>query len=278
MNYAELKKRGRELLERAGLEDPEGDAKALLLGCFHLSLTDYALHMHDEVPDENENTYLELIARRAEREPVQYILGTAPFLGFDFVVTPDVLIPRFDTEILVEYALGRLHSGDEILDLCTGSGCVIISLLRLGPEGMSGTGSDLSENALLIAEKNAGRLETGVNFVHSDLFEQIDGRYDMIVSNPPYIRSEEVDRLDREVREYEPRMALDGAGDGLYFYRKIISGADAHLKDSGVLAVEIGYDQGEAVSRLMRESGLKSVCILQDLAGRDRVVFGEKHE
>ncbi len=278
MNYAELKKTGRDMLERAGLADPEEDARALLFGCCGFSLTDYALRMRDAVPAELAETYLSQIVRREEREPIQYILGTAPFLGNEYLVTPDVLIPRFDTEILVEYALGRLHPGAEILDLCTGSGCVIISLMLLGPEGMKGTGSDLSEAALLVAEKNAERLGAGVNFVHSDLFAQIDGKYDMIVSNPPYIRSEEVDRLDREVREYEPRMALDGSKDGLFFYREIISGAGSCLKENGVLALEIGYDQGEAVSALMRENGLTSVGILRDLAGKDRVVFGEIHE
>ena len=201
-------------------------------------------------------------------------------MGFSFRVNPHVLIPRQDTEILVETALEKAENHMRILDLCTGSGCIIISLSKMILEGREPAweieceGSDISPEALKTAKGNADRLGARVHFIQSDLFENIRGAYDMIVSNPPYIQTSEIEELQDEVRLYDPRIALDGKEDGLYFYRRIIEEAREHLSEKGWLLFEIGWDQKEAVSNLMEEAGYTPVTVKKDLAGLDRVVMG----
>ena len=195
-------------------------------------------------------------------------------MGLDFVVNENVLIPRQDTETLVEEVMKQLHDGFRILDLCTGSGCILLSLLHYS-NGCTGVGADISEAALAVARENAGRLgETSAVFVRGDLFENITGQFEIIVSNPPYIRTGTIETLMDEVRLYEPRLALDGHEDGLYFYRRIISEGKRHLCGGGMLFLEIGYDQREDVMRLMEEAGYRDVAAARDLAGLDRVVYG----
>ena len=184
-----------------------------------------------------------------------------------------VLIPRFDTEILVEEVMKELHDGFSILDMCTGSGCILLSLLKYS-NNCSGVGVDISENALAVAKENQKRLGLDASFVQSDLFEQITGKYDIIVSNPPYIRSDVIPTLMEEVRLHEPVLALDGTEDGLFFYRKIVKESTDYLNGGGWLFFEIGYDQGEAVKKLMEENGFKNVKVVKDYAGLDRVVLG----
>ena len=198
-------------------------------------------------------------------------------MGLTFHVDQNVLIPRQDTEILVEEVMRRLHDGMRILDLCTGSGCILLSLLHYS-NGCTGVGADLSGSALQTARENEGRVPgTNVTWIQSDLFENIDTaeRFDVIVSNPPYIRTDVIDSLMPEVKDYEPYPALDGKEDGLYFYREIIAQAGAYLNPEGMLFFEIGYDQGEAVRRLMEEAGYRELEVVKDYAGLDRVVFGE---
>lgn len=199
-------------------------------------------------------------------------------MGLTFAVNEHVLIPRQDTEILVEEVLKELHDGMRVLDMCTGSGCILLSLLHYS-NACEGLGVDLSADALEVAEQNAETLLDAVNadrvhFLQSDLFDKVEGKFEIIVSNPPYIASAEVEKLMPEVRDHEPRMALDGTEDGLYFYRRIIEEAGKHLVSSGMLFFEIGYDQGQAVSELMRTEGYREVQVVQDYAGLDRVVFG----
>ena len=190
-----------------------------------------------------------------------------------------MLIPRQDTEILVEEVLKNLHDGMEILDMCTGSGCILISLLRYSND-CAGLGVDISGGALRVAEKNAQNILSGfsgkVRFLESDLFENVEEMFDVIVSNPPYIPAGDMEGLMPEVRDYEPRIALDGGEDGLVFYRKILEGSRSHLKKGGMLFFEIGYDQGRAVSKMMRETGFLDVQVRKDYAGLDRVVFGTR--
>ena len=198
-----------------------------------------------------------------------------------FYVNENVLIPRQDTEILVEEVLklSRTVFSEErrkalnILDVCTGSGCILLSLLS-NLENATGTGVDLSEKALKVAETNRENLGIPARWVHSNLFDKVQGTYDMIISNPPYIKTSVIEELMDEVKFHEPKMALDGKEDGLYFYREIIREAEQYLKEGGILAFEIGYDQGEAVSQLMEKQGYSQVQVIQDLAGLDRCVTG----
>ena len=218
--------------------------------------------------------FLQLIEKRAVHIPLQHLTGEQNFMGLDFLVNEHVLIPRQDTEILVEEIMRDLHDGIRILDMCTGSGCILLSLLHYSND-CSGVGVDVSEDALAVARQNADRLaEKQAVFIQSDLFEKVEGSFDLIVSNPPYIRSQEIAGLMPEVREHEPHLALDGKDDGLHFYREIIKGAMPHLKRGGQLFFEIGYDQGEAVQALLAANGYTEIAVVKDYARLDRVVYG----
>ncbi len=271
MNFRELFFEGKKRLEEADCPEPMADARALLFHEFHFSLADYAGKSADEAPEEGVRRYLALIEERMTRRPLAYITGEAPFYGRDFYVNENVLIPRFDTEILVEETLAVLKEGDSVLDLCTGSGCIPVTLALEGPEGCSVTGSDISEAALAVARRNSERHKAGVNYILSDLFENIPGRYAIITANPPYICSAVIETLMPEVRGYEPRLALDGAEDGLHFYRRIAAEAREHLIPGGRLLMEIGYDQAEAVLQILKDAGYTGGRIVQDLVGLDRV-------
>lgn len=280
MKYRDLYSQGIETLSSENIPDAKVDARILLEYACKTDRNALFLHGDMEVKDEDEKTYLELLSKRIMHIPLQYLTGEQEFMGLTYKVNESVLIPRQDTECLVEIVLKHLHDGMRILDMCTGSGCILISLLHYSND-CEGVGVDLSEEALNVARDNAERLSNNgisdkmnVNFVHSDLFENIDGNFDIIVSNPPYIKTEVIKGLMPEVREYEPMMALDGMEDGLYFYRKIISSAKEHLSRGGQLFFEIGYDQGQEVSDLMRKEGYTDVEVLKDLAGLDRVVYG----
>ena len=227
---------------------------------------------------EAEEKYLNWIRQRAEHSPLQQLTGEQGFMGLTFNVNENVLIPRQDTEILVEEVLKELHDGMRVLDMCTGSGCILLSLLHYSND-CEGLGVDLSAEALEVAGRNVLKVLTPekaehAHFLQSDLFEKVEGKFEIIVSNPPYIASAEVEKLMPEVRDQEPRMALDGTEDGLYFYRRIIEEAGKHLVSSEMLYFEIGYDQGQAVSELMRTEGYCEVQVVQDYAGLDRVVLG----
>ncbi|MCD7745576.1 MAG: peptide chain release factor N(5)-glutamine methyltransferase [Lachnospiraceae bacterium] len=342
-----------------GIEDAAVDVWYLMEFVTGVSRASYLADRERGLSEEQRDAYAALVNRRGAHIPLQHLTGEQEFMGLPFLVNAHVLIPRQDTETLVELALsvlereiparrtgagllcndsshpscGRSQIPDgcvgggigigsaaeqqekklqsyRVLDLCTGSGCIAISLekqweaRRVGgnlPDGRNsesvGTGmggrlaggesasclelyaSDLSEEALAVARENARRLDAGVHLIQSDLFAQIsvpgaEGVFDMIVSNPPYIRTSVIEELSEEVRLHEPRMALDGGADGLDFYRKIICESRDHLRPDGWLLMEIGYDQGEAVSDLMRENGFTEVCVRKDLPGNDRVVSG----
>lgn len=265
---------GKDLLKQANIEEYETDAWLLLEGAAKCTRNDLFLYGEKPLTQEQELLYIEYLEKRSSRIPLQHILGVQCFCGLEFVVTPDVLCPRFDTEVLIEEALKRIKSGSSILDMCTGSGCIILSLLHFTKD-CSGTGVDLSEKALKVAMQNAEKLEKECTFIHSDLFEHINGKYDVIVSNPPYIATKEIEALEPEVRMHEPMMALDGFEDGLFFYREIVSASVNYLNPEGWLMFEIGYDQGEQVSEMMKTAGYTDVKVIKDLAGLDRVVVGK---
>lgn len=272
MTLSGLLREGRGALQAAGIPEWDLDAWYLLEYAAHCTKNEYFLRPEKEVLPQEKQLYQTLIRKRSAHIPLQYLTGSQEFMGLSFFVDENVLIPRQDTEILVEEALRALGSGMRVLDVCTGSGCILLSLLKLCA-GLEGTGTDLSEKALQVAGENARRLGVEASFVQGDLFEPVSGKYDCIVSNPPYIASREVDVLMEEVRDHEPRMALDGGEDGLYFYRKIAAQSPKYLKDRGRIFLEIGFDQGEAVAGLLAPA-FDEVRIVQDLAGLDRVVCG----
>ena len=222
MTYQELYRKACGILVEAGCREAQADARQLLFYVADLDLSSYALRMNEKVPEDISMRYLETIARRSAREPIQYITGEAPFFGYTFYVTPAVLIPRFDTEILVEEALRYVKPDSHILDLCTGSGCILLTILAESRRKygdvceVRGTASDISEDALSVAKCNDERLRTEANFILSDLFNNICGTYDIITTNPPYIPTEIVAGLEPEVRDHEPNLALDGKEDGLF--------------------------------------------------------------
>ncbi len=275
MNLSSALIYGRKTLEEVNIVDAQVDAWELLEFTCGCDRTYYYLHMDEELSPEQEQLYRERIEKRASHVPVQHITGKAYFMGLEFFVNEHVLIPRFDTEVLVEEVLKRTKEGACILDMCTGSGCILLSVLYEKKDCI-GVGADISERALAVAQKNADSLGISASFVHTDLFEHIAGKYDIIVSNPPYIRTDVIDTLEVEVKEHEPVLALDGMADGLYFYRKIVAQAPEFLRENGYLCFEIGYDQGEAVSVLMKDGGFEQVTVIKDLSGLDRVVIGGK--
>jgi release factor glutamine methyltransferase len=272
--YKQLLQTGRELLKQKGIADADVDAWYLLAHVFQINRTDLMLKGDHTVEAEAEEHYLKLLKQRASRLPLQHILGTQEFMGLEFEVNQDVLIPRQDTETLVEEVL-KYCEGKEVLDLCTGSGCIIISLAKLG-RLRHAVGADLSEKALALAARNAHQLNVEVELIQSDLFERVDGMFDIIVSNPPYIPSGDIEALMPEVRDHEPRLALDGREDGLEFYRNISKAAKEHLKPEGLIFYEIGYNQGEAVREILTKEGFTEVTIKKDLSGLDRVVAGRR--
>ena len=278
MTYRECYEQGCRTLQAAGIEEAALDARLLLEAVCGTDRNDLLVHGEKPVAPEAEEKYLNWIRQRAEHIPLQQLTGEQGFMGLTFSVNEHVLIPRQDTEILVEEVLKELHDGMRVLDMCTGSGCILLSLLHYSND-CEGLGVDLSAEALEVAGRNVLKVlppekVEHAHFLQSDLFEKVEGKFEIIVSNPPYIASAEVDRLMPEVRDHEPRMALDGTEDGLEFYRRIIAEAGQYLVSSGMLFFEIGYDQGQAVSELMREHGYREVQVVQDYAGLDRVVYG----
>ncbi|MBQ7943661.1 MAG: peptide chain release factor N(5)-glutamine methyltransferase [Lachnospiraceae bacterium] len=274
MTYRELYNYGVEQLTAVGIEEAALDARLLLEYICHTDRNTLLVHGDSQRNAMEEEFYKAVIAKRAERIPLQHITGEQEFMGLSFRVNEHTLIPRQDTEILVEEAMRHLHDGMCILDMCTGSGCILLSLLKYSNE-CEGVGVDISAQALEVAGENATRLGLKADFIQSDLFEQVQGRFDMLVSNPPYIATKEIETLMPEVREHEPIQALDGMEDGLYFYRKIVEKSTDYLYNGARLYFEIGYDQGEAVSGLMRDKGFQDVKVIKDYAGLDRVVVGK---
>ncbi len=255
---AELRGAAQEVLSKAGIAQPQKEIRLLW-----------------EKAQDNENDFQALLKRRAAREPMSHILGSRAFFENDFQVNQYVLDPRPETETLVLAALE--NDFQNVLDLGTGSGCILLSLLAKRSSA-TGLGVDLSDAALEVAQRNADVL--GLNdcakFVRSDWFEDVNGTFDLIVSNPPYIAADEMDELAPEVREYEPRLALTDEGDGLDAYRAIIDQANAFMKANGRIMVEIGLGQGDDVMDLMERAKLENIETRQDLDGRDRVIIGQK--
>ena len=277
--YKEVLEDGIQLLETAAIEEARLDAWLLLEYTADITRAWYYAHMDDGLDAKTEERYRTLCTKRAQHIPLQHITGRAYFMGYEFCVDERVLVPRQDTEVLVEEAISRMRNLEkpQILDMCTGSGCILESILKFAERKgicVSGTGCDISEEALKVAKENDSRLQTGAVFIQGDLFENIAETYDMIVSNPPYIRTEEISSLEDEVKLHDPWIALDGKKDGLYFYRLIVKESVKHIKKGGYLLFETGFDQGKDVSVLLEEQGYEEIQVKKDLAGLDRVVMG----
>lgn len=265
---------GVDYLETHQIQEAKTDAWLLMEYTANINKNYYYMNMHEPMDAEEAKEYVTLIHRRADHIPVQYLTGEAWFYGRCFQVNESVLIPRQDTEVLVEEALKRIRPGMRVLDLCTGSGCILLTVLK--EADVTGVGSDLSSDALLVAEKNGKRIGVRPDWIQGDLFQNIEGAFDMILSNPPYIQSEVIETLDPEVKDHEPRLALDGSEDGLLFYRRITAEAPEYLNPSGWLCMEIGYDQGDALRMLFSESGrYTNIEIIKDLSGLDRVALAQ---
>lgn len=285
VTYREAVLKGAASLKCSGVESPEYDSRELMLKAAGFDSTQYLCRSTEKVSAECLATFQEYIERRMNREPLQHILGEACFYGRSFLVNENVLVPRLDTEILVEQALKVTRDNDAVLDMCTGSGCIIITM-ALERKLSFACGCDLSDKALEVAQSNAERLiqdNKGIfRFCQGDLFDSLDKncglepdshfKFDVIVSNPPYIETEVINTLSDEVRLHEPVMALDGSPDGLEFYRRISAKAPDYLNLGGYLLYEIGCNQGQQVSTIMEEAGFRDVEIIKDLAGLDRVV------
>lgn len=286
--YKELLDEGIRILSAAAIEEARLDAWLLLEYAADISRAWYFAHMDEPVNVERSSEYLELCGQRAKHIPLQHLTHQAYFMGYEFFVDDRVLVPRQDTEVLVETAIRHLEGkkAPRILDMCTGSGCILLSLLMEIP-GASGTGADISEDALRVAERNREslHLEERALLIQSDTFsadyfQKNSGNtgleYDMLISNPPYIPTADIEELMEEVRFHDPQIALDGKEDGLYFYEKISAQAGGYLKPGGWLMYEIGCEQGNDVSQIMRKNGFTNIEVIRDLAGLDRVVIGQR--
>lgn len=281
MVVKEMLEIGKRTLEGAGIYDAKVDAESLL--CHMLKIDRHGLFMlwSKTMDDSQCDIFFELIDRRASRIPLQHIVGHQEFMGLTFKVAENVLIPRMDTEVLVqavldaEEALGGKKLS--VLDLCSGSGAIGVSLAKLS-KGMKVTCSDISDDAIALTKANAKELKANITVKQGNMFEPFAGKilktkFDFIVSNPPYIESEVIPTLEREVTEHEPLLALDGGQDGLDFYRLIAEKAKTHLNKGGMLFLEIGHNQGQALTDILTEQGYSDVEVRKDFAGLDRVVI-----
>lgn len=271
---------GLNRLKTAGIEEYESDTKILfehITGIDHMKLL---LDGNKEIDETKLAAFRQVIEKRISHIPVQHLTGIQYFMGYEFIVNENVLVPRFDTEILVENVISYLKDGMKVLDICTGSGCIAISLM-LSKNNLEGLATDISEKALEVAKANKEKHSvSNLELINTDLVSGLESKYkdyfDVIVSNPPYIESKVIDTLSIEVKEHEPVLALDGGEDGLIFYRRLVDEALILLKDGGIFAVEIGYNQGQAVKELFENAKLREVRVIKDYAGLDRVVLGLK--
>ncbi len=276
MTIREMLVDGERRLQQADIPEAKVNAGYLFAHVTGMTKSSFFLRAEEEAEDGWLTEYGHVLELRMTRRPLEYITNETEFMGLPFYVDENVLIPRQDTECLVEEALPYVR-GKDVLDLCTGSGCIGISLAVLGG-CRSVTLADLSQAALRVARENAHKNQADVLFVQGDLFENIESTYDVIVANPPYIPTAEIGRLMPEVRDYEPLAALDGAEDGLHFYYRIIGESSRYLQFGGRLCFETGYNQGKAVRSYMEHSGYTDVEIKKDLAGLDRIVTGRRME
>lgn len=268
---------GTKMLTQAGIDEAELDAGYILEYITGLNSAQYFIHSEDIIEKNKAEEFFRLIERRSKRIPLSYVIGTRDFFGLTFKVDENVLIPEQETELLVEEVI-KHSEGKSVLDMCTGSGCIAISIALFGKPSKVAA-SDISEKALEVARENAKSLKAGeISFIQGDMFENVTDKFDIIVSNPPYIETGEIDELMPEVRDYIPRLALDGDIDGLKFYRIISKEAVKKLNKNGRIFYEIGYNQSRAVASILLENGFTDVKIMKDYSGLDRIVMAKLDE
>lgn len=295
MTYRELCRYGEAFLNESDIKDYKMDAWLLMGYVTGFDRTAYFMRADEAIEENQKAKYLELLRQRGKRIPLQHLTKEQEFMGLKFKVNEHVLIPRQDTEILVDTAItvlekkmqekalkGQISKEDmnlTVLDMCTGSGCIPISIEKMleqtyGANKLSlAMGVDISAKALQVARENGAMLKAKTKWTKSDLFTEVEGTFDVITSNPPYIRTAVIEELEEEVRLHDPRIALDGKEDGLYFYRRIVNECVPFLKENGWILFEIGHDQAEDVSAVLRQNGFTHIGVKKDLAGLDRVVF-----
>lgn len=277
---------GQNILKDAGIEEYENDTRVLAMFAFNISYTDMFMKMTEEMEEEDSEFFMDCISLRATHMPCQYITGSQEFMGYEFGTEDGVLIPRRETELLVEKALELTNSMKSVkaLDMCTGSGCIGISYELKRRESRHTDDevhlADISDDAIYVAEKNKYKLGSKCSIIKSDLFENIKDRYDIIMSNPPYIKTSDIDDIMEEVRDFEPRLALDGDTDGLMFYRRLAEEAKDYLYKGGILIMEIGFDQYEDVRDMLIENNFNDISLIKDYAGLDRIVvaYATEHD
>lgn len=274
MTYSSLYKELFTKLSDCGISDASSDLRLLFEHFLQKDRNFLLAHGDDNIPESDAKVITDAVNRRLLHIPLQHITGKADFMGLSFEVNENVLIPRFDTECLVEEVMTECCDGAKVLDVCTGSGCIIISLMCYKND-IEGYATDISPKALEVAKRNADALNANVVFFEGDLFENVTEKgFDYIISNPPYIRSGEINSLMEEVKDHDPVLALDGGEDGLIFYRRIADEAKAFLKIGGKIFFEIGNDQGDDVKRILESLSYKNIKVIKDYAGNDRIVSG----
>ncbi len=270
-SYKEVFEEGKKHLLGKKIEDWEIDAWYLFSHVFDMTRAQYFMD-YDKLSSQSQyRQYIDLIKTRANHVPLQEILGYTEFMGLKIKVNEHVLIPRQETEILVEEAL-KLCEGKDVLDLCTGSGCIIISLMKHGNINR-GMGTDISTEALKVARENAKINQVDIKFLQSDLFDNIEDKFDIVVSNPPYIPRDDIENLSKEVKDHDPLLALDGKEDGLYFYKMIAKDIKKYIRSNGYLLFEIGYNQADDVVSILKTEGISNIKVIKDLTGFDRVII-----
>lgn len=270
VKYYEILMQGEKALE--GLVEAKVDAFLLFSEAFHMSRAQYLMRRNEEITSDTQQ-YRDWLEQRKRRIPLQYILNSASFMGYDFYVNENVLIPRQDTEVLVEQALNTIkeYKNPKVLDMCTGSGCIAISIALLSNAQV--TAVDISDKALEVAAYNCKKLScTNVDLIQSNLFDKIENKFEMITSNPPYIPTKVIEGLEPEVKDFEPMLALDGSEDGLEFYRRLAIESKNYLVQGGSLLMEIGCEQANDVMHLLEVNGYSEISVIKDLANLDRVV------
>lgn len=280
MTWQALMKEELERLRQADIPEADSDIRLLAMDVAGCTYSTLILRMAEEVTEEQAQRLHAYVTERMTHKPCQYILGTQEFMGYEFATAEEVLIPRPETELLVEEACRIAENWKDtldgrkrrVLDLCCGSGCIGISFSKLRHGRDLVELADISDAAIALTKKNRERLQADCAVIQTDLFMQIEGKYDMIVSNPPYIRTDEIPKLMAEVRDFEPHLALDGKADGLYFYDRIIREAREYLYEDGYILFEIGQDQLDAVRGLLVENGYTDIKGIKDYAGLDRIV------
>lgn len=269
-------KENTDKLDAAGISDASVDIWLLLERFADIKKSEYFANQDMQISKVQADQIEEAVEKRINHIPLQHIIGETEFMGLTFKVNENVLIPRFDTEILVDEVVK--YVGDSflnVLDMCTGSGCIAITISDMC-DNATVVAADISKDALDIARENNTLNQTDVTFVESDLFENIEGKFDVIVSNPPYIRTEEIENLEEEVKMHDPHLALDGGESGLDFYQAITKQAKDYLNENGLIFFEIGFDQAEEVSNILKENGYKDIVVKKDLAMNDRVIYAKK--